>query len=237
MQVSRSSAAIFGLCVIVGLVVSSALMADALRAFKAAERYVTVKGLAQREVRADLAIWPLSFSVAGNDLAQVQRDLETMTGTIETFLAGQGFKLEEVTRAAPQLVDHQSQGYNSGNAPMARYSAKGAVTLHTSEVERVVAAMAGSGELVSSGVVLIQDWERRPQFFYTKLNDIKPDMIAEATVGARAAADQFARDSGSGVGKIRRASQGLFSISDRDPNTAQIKKVRVVTTVDYFLED
>lgn len=237
MQHSRLSAAILGTALAIGLIGAGAMLADAVIRFKTMDRYVSVKGLAQREVPANLAIWPLSFNVNGNDLMQVQEQLARNMEIIETYLAEQGFESEEVGRAAPQITDYQAQGYSGGNVPLARYSAKGSVTVHTSKVQSVVAAMAASAELVSRGVVLIQDWERRSQFFFTGLNDIKPEMIAEATRNARAAASQFAHDSGSDVGTIRRANQGLFSISDRDPNTPQIKKVRVVTTVDYFLED
>lgn len=236
MQTPRS-AAVLGCLLALGLVAAAWLLAGALVEVKSAERFVTVKGLAQREVDADLAIWPLSFTVTGNDLLDVQRRMSANADAIRAFLRERGFTADEMGMAPPRITDHQAQGYGGGNAPLFRYSASGAVTVHTGKVGAVMQAMSDSGELVSRGVVLVQDWERRPQFFFTGLNDIKPEMIAEATRNAREAADQFARDSGSEVGSIRRAVQGLFTISDRDSGTPQVKTVRVVTTVDYFLRD
>jgi hypothetical protein len=237
MQTNRTpAAAVLGIFLALGIMGGAWLFADAIAGFKAADRYVTVKGLAEREVDADLAIWPLSYNVAGDDLLAVQRELAENAAAIRAFLLARGFEEGELGVAPPRITDLQAQ-YSGGNPPRFRYSANGAVTVHTPKVREVLAAMSESGELVSSGVVLVQDWERRPQFFYTGLNAIKPEMIADATTNAREAAAQFARDSGSEVGNIRRAVQGLFSISDRDANTPQVKKIRVVTTVDYFLRD
>ncbi len=97
--------------------------------------------------------------------------------------------------------------------------------------------MEQSGKLVKQGIVLANSYGRGTEFLFTGLNRIKPAMIAEATKNARKAAEQFAQDSGSKVGSIRKARQGLFTIRNRDMNSPDLKIVRVVTTVEYFLKD
>lgn len=237
MNHSRSSALILGLCIAIGLSLAGYFLAGGLMQIKAAQRFVTVKGLAEREVKADLAIWPITFTAMAGQLPELQQSIASSEQTIVNFLKEQGFADDEIGRSVPQITDYQAQGYGGDRPPSARYSGRVTVTVHTRKVMELKKAMSQSGKLVAAGVALSQDYGAMPQFSFTGLNSIKPEMIAEATQNARKAAGQFAKDSGSSVGSIRRATQGLFSISNRDANTPEIKKVRVVTTIDYFLQD
>lgn len=232
-----ASAAILGGLLAVGLTLAGSQVARALYRIKAAERYVTVRGLSEREVAANLAMWPMSFGVAGDDLGQVQAALESATGKIGAFLKSKGFEEKEFSVSSPRVNDFEAQGVRGSDRPLHRYAAEATVTLRSEKVDLVRATMASAGELVRAGVALRNDYGSSPRFLYTALESIKPPMIVEATKDARRAAEQFASDSGSRVGAIRKAQQGYFAIEDRDDFSPEFKKVRVVTTVDYFLED
>jgi len=231
-----AAAAVLGLCVAVGLAAGGALMGVAIGQARKADRFVTVKGFAEREVEANLAIWPVVYNAVGNDLAQVQADLDEDAAAIQAFLVGRGFRAEDLTLSAPRVTDFEAQ-WTSGDRPVNRYMAEATVTLRTSNMAAVKEAMQASTDLVKQGVALLRSYEYNPLFLYTELNAIKPAMIAEATVDARRAAEQFAKDSGSRVGAIRNAQQGYFQIEDRDAHSPEWKKIRVVTTVEYFLDD
>jgi hypothetical protein len=222
-----------------GMAAAAWLLADGLIRFKQFERSVEVKGLAEREVPADTAIWPIVFSEADADLARLYQTLQRKNAVIIAFLETQGFKAEEISVSSPSINDRQAQDY--GNADLAnrlRYTGKSVVTVYTRQVDGVLQAMPRLSVLGEQGIALSPgDYDTRPRFLFTGLNQLKPEMIEEATRNARLAAEKFAKDSDSSLGKIKRASQGQFSIEDRDASTAQIKKVRVVSTVDYFLAD
>jgi hypothetical protein len=235
---SIAGPALLGLLVGGGIALAGIVASGAVKELRASQRFVTVKGLAEREVDADLAIWPVSFKEAADDLAVLQRRVDERRGTVAAFLEEAGFRREDVSFGAPRIQDLHAERMQAGvQANRLRYLAQAAVTVRSKDVPRVRKAMEQSGVLVGRGVMLAQDWEARPQFLFTGLNAIKPAMIEEATVAAREAAAKFAKDSGSKVGKIRNASQGLFTIGDRDPNSPERKVVRVVTTVEYFLDD
>lgn len=209
-------------------------LSDAVRETKSAARVVTVKGLSEREVAADLAIWPLTFVASQETLGELQATIDQQRGLVIAFLKERGFSEDEISHGPPAITDHLAQEYpQPGNRP--RYFAQAQVTLRTKRVKLVDDAVRRAGELVTRGLVLSGGYGTGAQYFFTALNDVKPQMIAEATQNARKAAEQFARDSDSRVGAIRNAQQGLFSIEDRDQFTPELKKVRVVTTVDYFL--
>jgi uncharacterized protein len=213
-------------------------LGDALYAARAADRYLTVRGLAERIVPANVALWPIVFTVSGNDLAGIQSRLERDADRITTFLVEQGFDAADITLSAPRLTDRIAQGYDMDNRPLAeRYTAEATVTLRTGDIAGVGRAIERSGELVRDGVTVVRSYEFSTQYLYTDLETIKPEMIAEATRDARRAAEQFAADSGSRVGAIRNAQQGFFSIDDRDAFSPEFKTVRVVTTVQYYVED
>jgi hypothetical protein len=202
--------------------------------FRDADRVVSVKGLAERTVDADLALWPINFSVFGNELDPLQNDIELQQSLIRSFLLLKGFSDADIQLSMPKITDQHANVYGSV-LPADRYRAEVTVLVRTQDVERVKTTMQSVGELVKSGVALTQSYEFQPSFVFTGLESIKPEMIADATRDARAAADQFARDAEASVGSIRRASQGYFSIEDVDPFTPETKRVRVVTSIDYIL--
>ena len=206
--------------------------------FKARERTVTVKGLSEREVPADVAIWPIRFSEAGDDLVALYASVEKNNARVVEFLRSRGFTDAEISAAAPAIVDREAQGYGRDQGPRFRYTATSSLTVYSTQVDKVRAAMNDLVELGKQGLALSgQDYEARTQFLFTRLNELKPAMIEEATRNAREVASRFAKDSESTLGKIRSASQGQFSIEDRDSNTPYVKKVRVVSTVEYYLSD
>lgn len=229
-------AAVLGLLLALGLAAGGFLLARGLFAARAADRFVTVKGLSEREVPADLALWPMVFTNTGDDLGALQEEVEQDAAAIRAFLARFGFDAGEMALSAPRVTDHLAQSYG-GNQPAERYQVESTLTLRTGRIDEVRQAIQQSGDLVRAGVTLIRSYEYNTQYLFTRLEAIKPEMIAEATRDARRAADEFASDSGSRVGGIRRAQQGYFSIEDRDPFSPEVKTVRVVTTVEYFLEE
>lgn len=226
-----------GLFVAAGLIVGAWLLASAVKDFRSYDRFVSVRGFAEQEIPADLAYWPVSFTASGNDLKAIQAELDQSAEAVSAFLQRHGLGQAEVTVAAPRISDQHAYGVSEQHRPANRYTAENVITVRSDQVQAVKSAMAAAGELVSEGVVLIHSYEFQPRFEFTGLAEIKPEMIAQATQDARRAAQQFARDADSNVGTIRRASQGLFTINDRDPFTPEIKRVRVVTSVDFFLKD
>ncbi len=238
MQKNTLAALFLGSLVGIGTASAGWFIAGAVREARESQRFVTVKGLAEREVDADLAIWPVTFKDTSEDLAELQRRVDAKREVVAGFLVEAGFPREELSFAVPRIQDRQTENMGQPGRPSGpRYLEQATVIVRSSNVAAVKKAMDRSGLLVGRGVMLAQDWENRPQFLFTGLNAIKPEMIEQATVGAREAAAKFAKDSGSRVGKIRTASQGLFTVSDRDPNSPERKVVRVVTTVEYFLGD
>jgi hypothetical protein len=233
---TRTSSAILGGAVAIGLALGGYFIGHGLLKARSSERFVTVKGLAEREVKADLAIWPLVFAVTADDLVTLQARADDSARKIRAFLEPD-FREEPVSVSAPRVQDREAQGVMRERANLSRYVAEVTVTLRTSQVEAVKAALERSGELVKQGVAIVQNYEARTDYLFTQLDKLKPEMIATATKDARHAAEQFASDSGSKVGAIRHAQQGYFTIEDRDRFSPEFKKIRVVTTVEFFLLD
>jgi len=235
---SISSAAILGLSIGLGILIAGISISSSLYKSRIADRYVTVKGLAEKEVDADLAIWPITYKDAGNDLLALQRSVDEKRKIITEFLVEKGFADEDINHGSPKIVDTYAEGYYGNQEPRGpRYRIQKTVTLRSSNISLVKETMEKSGELVVKGIAMSENWENRTEFLFTSLNDIKPGMIKEATINAREAAETFAEDSGSKIGKIKNASQGFFSISDRDANSPDKKVVRVVTSMQYYLVD
>ena len=233
----NSTAIILGLGVVLGLGLLGWQLGGAAIAFKQLDRTVTVKGLAEREVPADVVIWPIQFIVADNDLQSLYRSIDAGTKSITAFLEQHGIAASDVTLSAPAITDKVAQQWGNDSAEY-RYSATQTVTVYSGEIDRVRSIMSGLSELGKQGIVLqTGNYEAQTEYLFTGLNDIKPEMIEEATRSAREAATKFADDSESRLGKIRTASQGQFSISPRDKNNPHIMKVRVVSTVEYYLSD
>lgn len=223
-----------GLLIALGLAAGGWLAGQGMAKFRTQDRYVIVKGLAERYVDADLVVWPLPHAVMGNDLAQVQARLDANTRSIREFFAKAGFSAEEIVVSPPRLEDRLAYAWGE-QQPTERFRYSNTVTLRTSRVKEALAALRDTGELVAAGVLLAEGGF--PQFEFTGLNEIKPALIAEATANARASAEQFATDANANVGAIRSANQGQIDISDRDQGSPHVKKIRVVTTVEYFLRD
>jgi hypothetical protein len=236
-SIDRAAAGLLGLLVGAGLAVGGWFVGNGLFAARATERFVTVKGLAERQVPADLVVWPIVFGATGDDLIQLQAEMDGASGRVREFLGGQGFGGEEIGVSTPRITDFNAQGYGQQGGPRDRYSAEVTMTLRSGRLAAVQAAMQRSGELVKAGVALRQSYEYQTEYFFTDLESVKPEMIAEATRDARRAAEQFAHDSGSRVGAIRNATQGYFSVEPRDRFSPEHKTIRVVNTVQFFLEE
>ena len=200
-------------------------------------RIVSVKGLSEVEVPANKVIWPIVFKEVGNNLPVLYNSINSTTAKIIAYLKSNGITESEISVNAPEVIDMQAERYSSNDKPY-RYNVKSVITVTSEQVDNVRKLIASQGELLKDGVAIVGgDYENRIIYEYTLLNDLKPQMIAEATRNARKAAEQFAKDSDSRLGKIVWASQGQFSITDRDNNTPYIKKVRVVTSVNYSLKN
>lgn len=200
------------------------------------DRIVTVKGLAEREVVANKVVWPLLYKDIGNDLATLYDNMNKKSKAIVAFLKEKGISDNEISIAPPEVIDMEAERYNSNNVTY-RYNATSVITVTSSQVDKVRALMSEQAELLKQGIAIVGgDYRFNVNYEFTNLNEIKPAMIEEATRNARTAAEKFAKDSDSRLGKIRNASQGQFSITNRDENTPYIKTVRVVTTVNYYLK-
>ena len=198
------------------------------------DRSVTVRGLAEREVPADKVFWSVSFSELGNEIVPLYHKVREKDSIIVQFFMERGLPREDITIDAQSIEDAYADRYRyQSKRPEFRYTMTSTITVASSKVELArtlqmeVAVLAGTEILVNSGFA---------RYEFTGLNDIKPEMIGEATRNARQAAENFAKDSQSKIGNIREASQGVFSIEDRDDNTPTIKKVRVVTRIDFALD-
>lgn len=220
----------------VALVAAAWLLGAQIASIRTADRTVQVRGAAEIPATADLATWSLNVTVSGDDLAAVQQDMNASLAKIRAFLAQHGIKPNELENAGLSVNDARANPY-SNNASGVRFTVQGGVMVRTANLTGIAEAKNALGDLVGQGVVLTNSYG--PNYQFTKLNEAKPQLIAEATKAARAAAEQFAKDSGAQVGGIRRAAQGSVQILGRDSflgeNEQPQKILRVVTTVDYDL--
>lgn len=218
-----------------GLVGAGALVGNGIVNARVGDRFVSVRGLAERDVKADLAVLPIRFTASGEVLSEVQGTIDADLATVRRFLAAQGYAAEAISLGRLEVADTRSREYGNQTGP--RFILAQTVIVRTTDVDRVQATTRALNDLVRQGVV-IQDFNG-PTYVFTKLNDVRPTMIAEATAAARTGAEQFAKDSGARLGPIREATQGSFQILARDEigdETQSVdKKVRVVTTVSYRL--
>lgn len=221
----------------IGLLLMGFFIKQGLDSFAEKNRIVTVKGLAEMEVPANKVTWPLMYKEVGNDLISLYNRIQTTNDAIVNFLIKKGIKKEEISVNAPEIIDLQAERYNQ-NPVQYRYNVTTVITVTSNQVDLVRSLIQEQSELLKQGIAITGgDYRYNTQYDFTSLNEIKPQMIEEATKNAREAALKFAKDSESELGKIKRAYQGQFSIEDRDANTPYIKRIRVVTTIDYSLED
>ena len=218
----------------VGLIFGGYLLGNGLLRAHEADRSVTVRGLAEREVTADLATWTLSYSATATNLPDAQASVDRDTKSIRSFFKEVGFPDDSLQPTAVNVSQYTNNG-------VPQFTVRQRMTLRSNDIKRAQDAVKRQFELVRRGVVLEEG--SGMSYTFTKLNDIKPTMVAEATKDARAAAQQFAKDSQTSVGGIKQATQGYFSIEARDGDgggwgvsDTPYKKVRVVTTIDFYLD-
>lgn len=239
---------IIALSIMIGLIGSGLAIGRALERFRVEERTISVKGLAEREVKADMAVWTLQTKITTNDLVEGSRHIELNQAKIIDFLKSNGIQDDEIFPQNSNVSDKLAREYGTENIGMFRYIIEKSVQVRTNNVDVVAAVSKQTDKLMKVGV-LITDNYNTLQYLYTGLNDIKPEMLSEATQNAKLAALEFTKESDVKLGKLKRASQGLFTIVDRDysimsPNYGSYsdavydvyKKVRVVVSVDYSVK-
>lgn len=221
------------IAIVAGLALLGFFVSKGLTSIANQEQYVTVKGLAEREVLANKVVWPLPYKCVSNDMQKLYDEIETNRNIVLSFLKEGGITGDEIVISAPAVTDRLAQSYVPDNIKF-RYQAEAVITVISPQVEKVIELMGKQIELMKDGVIISDEYSYQTQFEYTALNDIKPAMVEEATCNARAVAQKFAEDSDCELGNIKQATQGQFSITS-DETTPQIKNIRVVTTVKYAL--
>jgi hypothetical protein len=243
------SAAIIGICLLIGLSTAGYFVGKGTARFKSETRTVTVKGLVEREVKADEAIWTLNLRRAGDDLKDVYAKISADREAVIEFLNKQGFKDNEITKQPTRTIDKLAREYSPGQATERfRFLVTTAVVVRSANIDQVQKAIGSTEELLKAGVIL--DGEREgsaanPRYVVSKFNDLRPQLLAEATKNARTIAQQFAADSGASVGKIHSANQGMIQIFGSDgnnesglysPTSTPVKRIRVVSTFEFELK-
>lgn len=222
MNISKTS-----IIVIISTIIASGVFYISAKNFSSQGAYVEVLGLSEKIVKADTAIWSLNFEVKSNDIDSMYTDIESHINDITVFLINAGFENTEINVAPLNIYQDTYQG------ALYRYNTNVTMSVYTNKVDLVKETSPKTRELIKNGIVMTNNYIN---FEFSGLNDIKPEMLAEATSKAKEAAESFAQDSGSVVGKIVRANQGVFSISEKDPGTPEYKKVRIVSTLRYLLK-
>ncbi|WP_317898815.1 SIMPL domain-containing protein [Aurantibacillus circumpalustris] len=237
--------------IIIAFVVSAIILGNAIQRFKNEDRYISVKGFSEKEVKADLVIWTIKIRVADNELIKGNSNLESLKAKVTDFLVTKGVAKTEINSLDILVIDNQANEYNANITNRMRYIIEETIEVRSNNVELIQKISRMTNELLNAGVALStkSDWRGSGlQFIFTKLNTIKPQMITEAIKNAKDAAIQFTRESDTKLGKLRKANQGLFSIQDRDETFSSeegfprngtsgvMKKVRVVLSVDYSIE-
>ncbi|HUO03650.1 MAG TPA: SIMPL domain-containing protein [Candidatus Binataceae bacterium] len=253
---SALPAAIAGLAIGVGAALGGWFIGRGFYAWHMSDRYVTVRGLVERNVKADLAVWILAFTATGDDVGKVNQEIEHDNQIVLDFVKARGFSSDEIEPIATRVSDMLANPYRGNNQGGPRYIIRAGLMIRSLKIDLVRQASQMTGDLIKQGIVLGQgtgdsDSAVNPSYVFTKLDSIRPSMLADATKSARAVAEQFARDSNSALGPIRHANQGVFQIASRDDQSsgggeggwsdsakeqASIdKKVRLVSTVEYYL--
>lgn len=220
----------------VGMIIMGMSIAKGIVDFKDRDRTVVVKGLSEREMKADKVTWSLTYKEIGNDPAVMYNLLEQKNAKVVAFLKSAGVSDKEISINPTVISDRQADNY--GNEIMNyRYKASSVITVTSTDIDKVRQLMRRQAELMKQGIAIVSDeYSSNVRYEFTGLNKIKQDMVEEATKNAQATAEQFATDTKSDLGDIRSAQQGQFSIEDRDSNTPYIKKIRVVNTMTYSLK-
>jgi hypothetical protein len=217
----------------IGIMVMGWCVKAGIDNFTNKDRKVTVKGLAEREVPADKVTWSISTKETGNDLPTLYERINVQAGKIKAFMKQNGLEESEITVNPPSVSDLEAREWGDNQKPF-RYIVNTTITVATTKVEAVNKAIFKQAELLKQGVALDSSY---PNYEYASFQQMKPEMMSEAIKNAQKTAEQFAEASESKLGKIQTAGQGQFEIENRDENTPYIKKIRVVTTVTYSLDD
>jgi hypothetical protein len=236
-MITTRSFLILGLSLVVGLAIFGVEIGHAVRTGREFDRYLTVKGSSERDAKANLAIWPIRFSVSADDLSGLKTAMESNGALVLDYLNTSGIDPKEITQGLPEITDREDERIQLNRPALSRYKAVVTLVVRSPGVDVVKKAIQGVDSLLEKGVTLDGGGAgEQTEFIFNEVNDVKPDMIREATASARAAAEKFAQDSHSKVGRIRRANQGLLEIENRDAASPEFKVLRIVTTVDFFLE-
>lgn len=237
-SLDRTGSFILGLCIFAGLAFLGYFIGTSAIKFKEYERSVTVKGLAQKELPADIVLWPIPYERADNSLEMLYAALEKDKKEIFAFLTANHINPDDISMSPPSIIDKLAQQYGGNYKIQFRYTGAQVVTVYSTQVDVVRSTINKLAELGKKGIVFkSDDYRHNTEYIFSKLNEVKPEMIEEATTKARQVAQKFAKDSDSKLGKIKKARQGQFSIRNRDKNTPHIKVIRVVSTVEYYLAD
>lgn len=226
-----------GLAIMVGLIILGLMIPTAVDKCMSYTRTVDVKGLCEKEVMADKVIWPISYKIMGEDLQNIYNQINQKNDIIIAFLKDGGITEDEISISSPKISDKFANEYGN-NDRLYRYVTTNVVTVCSKNVDKVLALMKTQSSLIKKGITISADnWENPTEFKFEGLNELKPAMVEEATKNARETAERFAKDSDSKLGKIKYASQGTFSIENRDSNTPYIKRIRVVSSITYYLSE
>lgn len=232
------SALVLGLSLCFGMTALGAILGYSAIKHREFERTVNVKGLSEREYSADTAIWTIEFTLASESLSRLREELAENTESLRSYLLVQGIGATEITATPPIVNDSYTNQYRDIDSNAMRYTASRSVTVYTGNVTLLRTIIDNFAANNSDGALQLEgSWRTWTQYEFDSLNDVKPDMVEEATQNARQVAEKFAADSGSTLGRIKYASQGQFSIRDRDSTNPHIKRVRVVSTIEYYLAD
>ncbi len=237
-QSGNSGLGILGLFLAIGLLGGGYFVSTTLYKSHVGINTASVKGLAEREVKSDLAVWNIYFSSQAADLQSAYKAGESSRDTVKKFMLDRGFDESEMRfTLSADTREFREKGILRDRTYVVSVNAE----VRSENVDRIEATHRDTSELIGKGILISNS---PPQYLYTKLNDIKPELLQEATRNARLAASQFAEDAGAKVGTIRSANQGAFSIASRDggatygeDRTSMFKKVRVVTTISFFLDN
>ncbi len=223
---------VFPLILAVGMLVLGLCIRSGFSSLSTKNRFVDVRGLAERTVKANQVTWPVQYTITGDDLPALYQQCTDKNKIVLDFLTSNGIPASEISVNPPNVDDISANAWN--DKARFKYSLTSTMTVLTTQVDKVRELLNRQGELLNQGIAFAN---LSINYTYTDLNKIKPEMIVEATKNAREAAEQFAKDSESVLGKIKTATQGYFSIEDTDPSTPYVKNIRVVTNVTYYLED
>jgi Uncharacterized protein conserved in bacteria len=227
-----------GLFIGIGILFAGIQINRGISGLQDAQRIISVKGLSEKEFPADRVTWPVIFKEVNNDLISLYNNIEKNNGKVLQFLKENGIPENAITVSPPDIMDYQTERYASQENKF-RYNGTSIITVSSDQVDKIRNLIPQISQLIREGVTIAanRQYENPIRYEFTGLNNVKPEMIEEATYNARQSAEKFAKDSQSKLGKIKTASQGQMTISDRDENSPHIKAVRVVTTVNYFLKD